>query len=327
MTALITEPGVYDIPASAYHRDPVAVPSLSSSVGKALLRSPRHGWNLHPRLNAAAAPENKKIFDLGRAAHALMTGADDNIAIIPAANYQTKTAQEAKAAAYIDERNPLLPHEHAELLTAAAAWRQQIAVSEAAGAFVPGLGRGERTLIWQEGDIWCRCRLDWQPNGGNIFPDLKSTTASAEPDDWSRSNLYGGGDGTRVGFEFQAAFYSRGIRALGLAADPQFKFLPAEIKAPHCLSVVQLPPQEAALADRKVEEAIQIWGWCLRNNRWPGYPSYTAYPQSPVYAQQRWLNREERQSLLSENGESLLKIAIDFQAPIPAIAPPKEDAA
>jgi hypothetical protein len=182
--------GIYDMPALDYHQDPCVLPSLSSGVAKKILRSPRHAREDHPRLNPAFKVKHKKLFDHGRAAHSLLIGADGDIVIVDAANYTTKAAQAAKALAYAESRTPLLPHELAALQTAVAAWRAQIPYTDCPDAFVPGRGRGEQTLIWQEGEVWCRCRLDWLPNAGFIFPDLKTTTASAEPGEWGRKQLY-----------------------------------------------------------------------------------------------------------------------------------------
>lgn len=323
MTLRIDAPGRYDIPALAYHADPCAIPSLSSGVAKKILRSPRHAWQDHPRLCPAFEVEHKKLFDHGRAAHSLLIGADNDIEVIDAKDYATNAAKALRDQAYADSRTPILKHKLAEIEIAVAAWRAQIPFTDCPDAFVPGRGEGEVTLVWQEGDVWCRCRLDWLPNASPIFPDLKTTTASAEPEEWSRKQLYGDGDD---GFDIQAAMYSRGIRKVLGIEHPVFTFVPAELDAPHCLSTVAMEREEAAQADRKFDEAVEIWGWCLRNNSWPGYVGRTWHAEAPAYAQKRWLEREERKHLMRKAGADLLKLAIDFQAPL-QIEPPQKDAA
>jgi hypothetical protein len=324
MKLTINEPGVYDIPADTYHSDPVATPSLSSGVAKTIIEhSPRHGWMRSPRLNPAFEPENRTLFDLGRAAHAVILGVGEEIAIIDAPNYTTKAAQQAKQLAYLEGRTPVLKHQMASVNEMATAVRAQLdRHEEASEAFVPGLGKAEQALIWQEPNgVWCRALLDWLPNGGNVFPDLKSTGASANPDLWGTRTLYDGG------FDVQAAFYCRGIRAVLGVQDPHFRFVVVENEPPYALSVIELTPAAMAMANRKAEEAIAIFGWCLANNRWPGYPSRVCYVDPPIWAERKWLEREERGRLVNEAGESLLKIAIDWQAPLAALPPPKEDAA
>jgi hypothetical protein len=324
MNPFIDAPGCYDIPASTYHSDPVVTPSLSSGMAKTILeQSPRHAWLNSRRLNPAFEPEHRTLFDLGHAAHAVILGAGEEVAIIDAPNYTTKAAQQAKQLAYLEGRTPVLRHQMASVNEMAAAVRAQLdRHEEASEAFVPGLGKAEQALIWQEPNgVWCRALLDWLPNGGNVFHDLKSTGASANPDHWGSRTLYDSG------FDVQAAFYCRGIRAVLGVQDPHFRFVVVENEPPYALSVVELTPAAMAMANRKAEEAVAIFGWCQRNNRWPGYPGRVCYVDPPVWAERKWLEREERGRLVNEAGESLLKIAIDWQAPLPRIAPPKEDAA
>lgn len=320
----IKVPGVYNLPADTYHADPCAAPSLSSGVAKTILEhSPRHGWLKHPRLNPGYEPENRTLFDKGRASHKVVLGAGEDITVIDAANYTTKAAQQAKQLAYLEGRTPVLKHQMGTVNEMAAAVRSQLdRHEESSEAFIPGLGKAEQTLIWQEPNgVWCRALLDWKPNGGNVFHDLKSTGASANPDLWGTRTLYDGG------FDVQAAFYCRGIRAALGISDPHFRFVVVENEPPYALSVVELTPAAMAMANRKAEEAIAIFGWCLQNNRWPGYPSRVCYVDPPIWAERKWLEREERTKLVSEGGESLLELAIQWQAPLSLPAPPAEDAA
>lgn len=324
MKPFIDQPGVYDIPADTYHSDPVVTPSLSSGVAKTILeQSPRHGWLRHGRLNPNYEPENRTLFDKGRASHKVVLGVGEEIAVINAPDYRTKAAQEAKQLAYLEGRTPVLAHQMATVNEMAAATRAQLdRHEEASEAFVPGLGKAEQALIWQEPNgVWCRALLDWKPNGGNVFHDLKSTGASANPDLWGSRTLYDGG------FDVQAAFYCRGIRAVLGIDDPHFRFVVVENEPPYALSVVELTPAAMAMANRKAEEAIAIFGWCQRNNRWPGYPSRVCYVDPPVWAERKWLEREERGRLVNEAGESLLNIMIDWQAPLALPRPKDEEAA
>ena len=111
---LIDQPGFYPgLSHDAYHADPVAVPSLSSSVGKLLIdQTPRHAFMAHPRLNAQHEPDNDKKFDLGSAVHAMMTRDDRAFAIIPADDYKTKAAREAREVAAATGQIPLLARQH-----------------------------------------------------------------------------------------------------------------------------------------------------------------------------------------------------------------------
>lgn len=305
----ISEPGVYDLSESDYHADPVVAPSLSASIAKVLLgKSPRHAWYAHPRLNPAKAEDNRAMFDLGKAAHALVLGEERQFAIIDADDWRTKAAKEARDAAYAAGKTPLLAEQWGRVAAMADASRAQLAAhADARHAFTNG--KPDATLVWQEGETWCRCRLDWLPNRGRIFYDLKSTE-SANPETWSRQ-LYA------LGYDIQAAFYRRAIRAVLGIEDPAFEFVVQEVQPPYALSVIGLPPGAVDMADRKVDAALDLWRWCLSNDKWPGYPARTCYAEIPAWAEAQWLDREARDNLTREAGDqALFQQLIDWQRPL-----------
>lgn len=309
----INRPGVYDIAAEAYHSDPVGpAPSLSASIAHTLLEfSPAHAWLKHPRLNPNHAAEHKTIFDLGSAAHKLILGKGAELHIIDAADFKKTAAREERDAAREQGMTPILGHQYEAALAMADAARKQLARHEdAAGAFANGLA--EQTLVWQERGTWCRCMLDFLPSGGNVFHDLKTTGASANPDTWGQRTLYD------IGADIQTAFYRRGIKAVLGIEDAHFRFIVIENEEPFALSVVELSPGAVHMADRKVEEALAWWRWCLARDRWPGYPRRTCYVDPPVWQEKRWLEREERAQLAADGGEDMRKLALDWQRPLDA---------
>jgi len=309
--ALIKEPGVYPtIAAEAYHVDPCPAPSLSSSIGELLIeRSPLHAWFAHPRLNKDYAPKESAAFDLGKAAHSLMLGDPQDFAIIDADDWRTKEAKAQRDEAYVARKIPLLRAQWDRVVAMVAAGRKQLAAHEdARDAFTAG--KPEVTLVWREVDVWCRARPDWMHDKLPApWRDYKTTGVSAEPDSFARQ-LYG------MGYDFQAAFYRRGIRALGLDPDPRFEFVVQETEAPYALAVIGLPPAALDLANRKCEEAIAFWDWCLKKDSWPGYPARTAYVDPPGYHEARWLGREARDALATEHGADA-RFAQGLRFPLP----------
>lgn len=303
------KPGVYDLPEAAYHADPAPQPSLSSGIAKVLLsRSPRHAWMQHPRLNPAYREERDTKFDIGKAAHALLLQGEVAVEHIDAEDYRTKAAQQARDAAYAAGKIPLLPAQWHDVKAMVAAARAQLAAhKEAADAFTNG--KPEQTLIWQEGGIWCRARLDWLPNGGVTFYDYKTTSSSANPDVWTRTAYDGEHD-------LQVALYRRGIRAVLGIAEPRFRFVVQETEPPYALSVIELSPAAIDYADKRIREAIEIWRRCLETDTWPGYPAHIAYIDPPAWHEQRWAGRELRAEFAREAGEDLLTIALNWQAPL-----------
>lgn len=306
---MIEAPGIYDILAEAYHADCCPAPSLSASVAHELLsRSPRHAWQAHPRLNPAHEPEHRAEFDIGHAAHALMLGDDRaRFVIVEAADYRTAAAKVARDAAYAAGAIPLLPHQYDAAVRMASAARLQLDGHEARDAF--RAGKPEQTIAWREGDVWCRARLDWLPDRitrATIIYDFKSTT-NAEPAAWSRSKI------EAMGYDVQAAFYLRGLRALGHPDTLRFAFVVAETEPPHALSVIGLPPEAMALAQQKVEHAIAVWRQCLATGDWPAYPTRICWADPNPWSEARW---QERQARDPKPAPAALEAAMAWQAPL-----------
>jgi len=302
----IQKPGLYpDMKESVYHSDPAPAPSLSSSVAKVLLNaSPRHAWTEHPQLNPDHEPKKKNTFDLGSAAHFLVLGSTERLALGEWDAWRKAEAKEFKAAAYESDQTPLTPEEWERVQEMERAVRQQLDVhSEASEAFKGG--KPEVSMFWEEptqhGPIWCRARLDYYVEGSHIFDDFKSTGILAHPEAFQR-NFF------EMGYDFQSAFYSRGIRKVLGIEDPTFRFVVAENKPPFALCVHALPPAERVMADRKVELAIQKWGECLHSGIWPGYPNVTCYLEAPGWTRAKW---EERQA----RGEIARDVLLHWQAP------------
>lgn len=306
----ITAPGVYDLSEEAYHADPCPAPSLSSSIGKTVIsRTPRHAWVRHPRLNPKFQPENNAKFDLGKAAHTMTLGDKERFVLIEAADWRTKAAKEARDKAYADGKVPLLQEQYEQTLEMAAAAHAQLAVhEEASTAYTDGIP--EQTLVWREGEIWCRCRLDWLPNEQEVFYDYKSTGTSANPETFTRTLF-------DLGYDFQAAFYRRGIRAVIGTAEPQFHFVVQENYPPYALSVIGLAPGYIDAAEKDVLKALDTWRWCLKNDSWPGYPNRIAYVEAPPWLEARRMEREIRDEVARESkgNEAIYSQMMDWYSP------------
>lgn len=318
MTALITEPGIVDMPEADYHADPCPAPSLSASIAKIIAPPPvgagsmRHAWQAHPRLNPAFEPENSHAFNIGKAAHALVLGDVRQFVIIDAESYGKKADQAARDEAYEAGAVPLLVPQWRQVQNIAAAVRAQLDVhDDDSAAFVPGLGKPEQSLFWREGDIWCRARFDWMPHAGNVFYDFKTTGQSAHPDEWQRQAF-------KLGYNIQAAFYLRGLKALRGIEGAHFRFVVVEADPPHALSVVEMKPHAMERANMVAEYAIGWWSWCLRHNAWPAYAARTAYIDEPAYIAKAWDEHVHLVEATEEAGEDLKNLMIEWQAPLAA---------
>lgn len=278
------KPGIYTMTAEQYHADPCPEPSLSSSIARTLCQeSPAHARVAHPRLNPLCTDEEAEHFDIGTAAHAILLEGNAAVSIIDAPDWRTKAAKEARATARADGKLPLLAKIWADVQAMVMGARAQLN-AHADGRAMFTAGTPEQTLIWREDGAWCRARLDWL-RPGNI-DDYKTTSASASPEVLSRT-LFGNG------WDIQAAFYLRGLKAI-TGEDAAFRFACQETYAPYALSVVALGPDAMVLAEKKILYALELWRECLTRKRWPGYPTRTAYASLPAWIESAWLEREMR---------------------------------
>jgi hypothetical protein len=268
---LITEPGVYDLPVEQYHADPVEGGSLSCSGARKLIPPScpakfRYAQD-HP------GEDHAPHFDLGSAAHKVVLGEGAEIVVVDADSWRTKAAQEQRDAAYAAGKTPLLTADYQTVCDMAEA----IAADPIASRlFVPGKGKPEQTLIWQDErtGIMCRALLDWLPNVGRVFPDFK-TAQSAWPEDFGRS-------ADRYGYAQQASWYLDGVKALGLAGDDAaFVFVVQEKEPPYLVTPMQLDPLSMRIGAQRNRQALSIFQHCTETGVWPGYSDDVALVSLP----------------------------------------------
>ena len=255
---LLDEPGLYDIPEQAYHRDPLRHlgGSLSSSIAKKLIS---------PSCPAIARwemdhPVHKDVFDLGSAAHKLVLGAGSDLVVVEADSWRGKAAQDAKASARAAGLVPLLPDD----MAAAVAMCDAIHGHPIAGALLdPCAFLPERSIMWQDSGTWLRARPDaLSLDGRPLIIDLK-TTPSTEPNALIKS-VY------NFGYYMQATWYLEALRTLGID-DATFLFVFVQSAPPHLVTVGQLDQpalDEGAVRNR---QAIDVWNRCRATDSWPGY--------------------------------------------------------
>ncbi len=296
---MISDPGVYDMKDAEYHADPCPAPSLSSSIAKILLtKTPAHAAHAHPRLNPAFEREDATKFDVGSVAHDYTLRGEREFVVVEANDWRTKAAKEARAAALAEGVQPILEPQMEEVRKMWDALSEQY-------TFPPGLP--ERTLVWQEDDIWLRCKIDWLPGDAKLPADEFKTTTDASPEVWEPQVF-------RMGYDVQAAFYLRGLERLG-HARPAFIWIVQETSAPYLVSQAALSPAGIHMAERKVAEAISIWRRCMQSSEWPGYPKQVAVITPPAWHETKWLEREERGYDAAVASQDDLRKAMESQAP------------
>lgn len=258
----ITEPGVYDIPEDAYHRDPVPGGSLSASGAKKLLACPaRFDWQ---RRNP---PQPKPAMEFGTAVHTLVLGRGAQITVVDAKSWQTKAAQDAAEDARAEGRPVLLT---ADYLKAQAIADAVLAHPVASRLFDPASGNAERSIFWVDEltGVWLRSRLDWLPHPSGwarrmVVGDLK-TCVSASKAAISKAVA-------NFGYHVQDAFYSEAVRAMGLDDDPAFVFVFVEKEPPYPVTLAQLDDDALAAGHAAMRRAIERYRDCSESGIWPAY--------------------------------------------------------
>lgn len=290
------EEGIYfDIPEEEYHKDPCPEPSLSASIIKVLLNeTPQHAWQAHPKLNPVQEESRQENFDLGKTAHSLILRDPKDFVIIKANAWRTNAAKELRDTAYDAKKIPILKHQWDNVALMVKSAKEQLIEHECGDAFAEG-SNSEVTLIWREDNgVWCRIRIDnIALNKINSY-DYKTTGEGANPESIDRMAF-------NLGWDIISAFYKRGIRKLMKIANPNYRFVVQENYKPHCLSVIGLEPSAEDLGERKVAYAINLWGKCIKENKWPGYPKKVCYIKAPSYKEVAWYEREIREQ--QENRE------------------------
>lgn len=254
----ITAPGIYTMPADAYHADPCAEPSLSSSGARTLASGPPALY-WHERQN----PPVKRVFEIGTAGHLMVLEPEHfaaRVAVIEADDYRTKAAKEARDEARAAGLTPLLSHE-VEMVRAmrAALWTDPVART----AFIGGAA--EQALFWRDGEfgVWCRTRPDYLPPHRRYLVDYK-TSVSADPRQFGKRML-------DYGYHQQAAWYLDGVAAVTGERPERFAFVVQEKAPPYLCAVCWVDPEAIEIGRELNRYATGLFAWCLRRGEWPGY--------------------------------------------------------
>lgn len=286
----LTEPGVYQLTAEEYHRDPVVGGSLSST-GARMLTPPRAParfdyYRTHRR------PE-KRAFDFGHAVHSEVLGVGGEVVVLEFDNYNKNDARQQRDEAYAAGLVPLLAPEMERVKAATQAVRDH----PVAGRLFARPGPVEQTLVWRDPltGVMCRAMLDKQiPGARLIVVDLK-TTQSAEPGAVSKTVA-------TYGYHQQGDFYLTGAETLGLhnGTEPAFVLVFVEVLPPHLVTVAQLDPNALVWGHRLNRQAIDIYCHCTATDRWPSYADDTVISVDLPY----WTVRQLEDALVRGDFET-----------------------
>lgn len=278
--------GIHTLDAGDYHADPSDTPSLSASIAHLLVnQTPRHAWNAHPRLNPNFEREEKAIYDSGTVAHSLILEGDaSKVCIVEADDWRTKAAQQERNEARENGQVALLAKDWKRVRQMADAIRDQLARRNEEPALFTD-GKAEQSMVWQEGGVTCRARVDWLRDDHVTIDDLKTTGRSANPLQWSKNTLWS------IGADIQVAFNLRGLKAI-TGEKATFRYVLIENQPPYAISVVSLAASALELGQQKADRAIQLWKQCLDSGDWPAYPPSTYFAETPAFEEARWMEHD-----------------------------------
>ena len=245
------EAGIHVMPMQEY----IMLRGLSSGTAHRLLsQSPAHArYSKH---------EESAAMDFGSLAHkVLLEDTEEGLLIVEADDWRTKAAKELRDNARERGKIPVLAKQMPTVRAMVKVAREFIAQSEIPDAFKNGAP--ELTIAWQDGETWCKARPDWLNLTDGIMLHYKTTQGSAKPEVFIRNQF------VPMGYDLAAAFYERGLSAVGKTA--MTVFLVQEVYEPFACSLVGLSPAMADIADSKVSRALTIWQECKKTGVWPAY--------------------------------------------------------
>lgn len=253
---------IMQISAEEYHLDPAPEPSLSRSIAQILItESPLHAWLEHPRLNPEYSVKESGQFNIGSAAHSLFLEGINQAESLDFTDWRTKDARQAREEVYSRGKIPLLTEQFKTVEKMVSVAHKAMEKSKEFGGFTIKNGNPEQTIIWQEGNSWCRVRPDCMNKSGNIIIDYKTTDLKNQSA-WMRA-IPGNG------YDLQSYMYSHGVKIL-TGHLPEFVFMVQEIKKPFSCYFVTLSESYKVVGEQKFRKALRLWDHCITNG-WPDY--------------------------------------------------------
>lgn len=267
--------GVYNLPDSIYHRDPLKVygtESLSGSSARHLIppSTPAHyRW----RMDHPSQPTPAMIF--GSAVHALALDTQD-LAAFDGNSWSSKAGD-----LFLAEHDP--DGDEAPILAKDVSAAKAMAHSLLAHPLVQmGLSNGspEQAMFCRDPEtgVWLRGKVDYLARGVGshlIVTDIK-TTECAHESEFARS-------AGKLSYHIQDAHYARIIKHLGLARKVTMIFAAVEKTPPYLVNVHQISGDDMKRGDELNEMAIRRFAHCLNTGEWPGYPQRINKLTLPAY--------------------------------------------
>lgn len=271
--------GFHQIDKRLYLEDPCVEPSLTSSLAKLILAetggSPLHAWAAHPRLGAIAKDPTAAMVR-GDLMDSIIVGGDTEIAILPdmmpdAKGVMRETRGEFRmdsAKQWKEEQKALGFNVCNQETYDDANKAAKIIVQKIADMGIDLNGSThQQTIIWKDGPVWCRSRLDNLKRSETDAWRIREFKSIASATEEAIANTI-----WNLGYDIQA--YSQ-IEAVKVAAqefplDVSFEWIFFECEPPWDVVVVPISEAWLSLGKWRWDTAVARWISCLESDVWPG---------------------------------------------------------
>lgn len=234
--------------------------ALSPTIAHILLtRSPYHAWQ-HHRLGGNMRSQSTEATRRGNLIESLLIGGDKDIVVIDAPDFRTKAAQQARDAAEIAGKVPVLADKWAEYDKQAKALRARMD-----SELLAALARSERTTLeWVSDGVLCKGKTDLLSRQDFSILDLKTCEDASARAVAASVAKYGG--------DIQAAAYLEGAAVTNPGTDGRWTFRLVHVEPDYgTVSVRNLSGMFMEVGRRKWAKAKRIWRTCLEHDAWPAY--------------------------------------------------------
>jgi hypothetical protein len=280
-TSTILDAGIhYNVPASVYHSDPCLTPSLSSGAARTILeKSLAAAHREHARLGGKRKATTEAM-STGSIVHSLLADNPQDFEVGVFDNFRSKAAQSWRDLVIAAGKNAVLECDLDEARKIAASVRANVCNGGITNDPFAAHGKSEVTVIWKEGEAYCRALLDRlviDPNGYADIWDWKCTN-----DVTDRSILR---SVVKYGYHIQEAFYRRGLSVAlpSHAGRISWTFVFVLDVEPYTVRRVCLTPEFLSAGKSEVNRAIAIWRNALATNEWPDGSHDTLMLDAPGY--------------------------------------------
>lgn len=191
-------------------------------------------------------------------------GSVERFVVVDADDWRTKAAREQRDEALAAGRIPVLASAMAEYARQASAVRTQLA---ARGIDLAG-GDPQVTVVWTDGGVRCRGRLDWlrvDDGGGAHVVELKRLSA-LHAHALARAVV-------ERGYDIQMAAYTRGLEAVlpAVAGRVTWTWVTVELEPVVGVRLVRPTGAMRELGRVRWERAVSMWRECWERDEWPGW--------------------------------------------------------